>query len=77
MVPRSWALPAGHTPGNRRGRRAKPGEGLRCFVCLHIRYACSLPLLSQPLPSSLLLLLYFTISSPLPLLPLSANFPPP
>ncbi|VDL96595.1 unnamed protein product [Schistocephalus solidus] len=33
-APRSWTLPSGHTPGNRHDRRAKPGEGLRCCVCL-------------------------------------------
>ncbi|VDL94827.1 unnamed protein product [Schistocephalus solidus] len=32
-----WVLPSGHTPGNRHDRRAKPGEGLRCCVCLHTR----------------------------------------
>ncbi|VDL98738.1 unnamed protein product [Schistocephalus solidus] len=29
-----WGTPSGHTPGNRHDRRAKPGEGLRCGVCL-------------------------------------------
>ncbi|VDL88512.1 unnamed protein product [Schistocephalus solidus] len=24
VAPRSWALPSGHTPGNRHGRRVKP-----------------------------------------------------
>ncbi|VDL93536.1 unnamed protein product [Schistocephalus solidus] len=28
-------LPSGHTPGNRHDRWARPGEGLRCCVCLH------------------------------------------
>ncbi|VDL90618.1 unnamed protein product [Schistocephalus solidus] len=37
VAPRSWVLPSGHTPGNRHDRRAKPGEGLRCCVCLHTR----------------------------------------
>ncbi|VDM04858.1 unnamed protein product [Schistocephalus solidus] len=37
VVPRSWVLPSGHTPGNRFDRRTKPGEGLRCCVCLHTR----------------------------------------
>ncbi|VDM05488.1 unnamed protein product [Schistocephalus solidus] len=35
VAPRSWVLPSGHTPGNSHDRRAKPGEGLRCCVCLH------------------------------------------
>ncbi|VDL97649.1 unnamed protein product [Schistocephalus solidus] len=26
VAPCSWALPSGHTPGNRQDRRAKPGE---------------------------------------------------
>ncbi|VDL91883.1 unnamed protein product, partial [Schistocephalus solidus] len=30
-------LPSGYTPCNRHDWRAKPGEGLRCCVCLHIR----------------------------------------
>ncbi|VDL89433.1 unnamed protein product [Schistocephalus solidus] len=30
-------LPNGHTLGNRHDRRAKPGEGLGCCVCLHTR----------------------------------------
>ncbi|VDL95429.1 unnamed protein product [Schistocephalus solidus] len=30
VAPRSWALPSGHTPGNRHDRWAKPDEGLRC-----------------------------------------------
>ncbi|VDL85244.1 unnamed protein product [Schistocephalus solidus] len=38
VAPRSWVLPSGHTPGNRYDQRAKPGEGLRCCVCLHTRY---------------------------------------
>ncbi|VDL99339.1 unnamed protein product [Schistocephalus solidus] len=29
---------SGHTLGNRNDRRAKPGEGLRCWVCLDTRY---------------------------------------
>uniref|UniRef100_A0A183S8Z1 Ovule protein n=1 Tax=Schistocephalus solidus TaxID=70667 RepID=A0A183S8Z1_SCHSO len=33
----------GHTPGNSHDQHAKPGEGLRCCVCLHTRYVCSLP----------------------------------
>ncbi|VDL95512.1 unnamed protein product [Schistocephalus solidus] len=33
----SWVLPSGHTPGQRHDRWAKPGEGLRCCVCLHTR----------------------------------------
>ncbi|VDL88755.1 unnamed protein product [Schistocephalus solidus] len=37
VAPRSWVLPSGHTPGNRHDRRAKPGEGLQCCVCLHTR----------------------------------------
>ncbi|VDL92861.1 unnamed protein product [Schistocephalus solidus] len=36
-APRSWVRPSDHTPGNRHDRWAKPGEGLRCCVCLHIR----------------------------------------
>ncbi|VDL92810.1 unnamed protein product [Schistocephalus solidus] len=31
-------LLSGQPPGNRRNRWAKPGEGLRCCVCLHTRY---------------------------------------
>ncbi|VDL86638.1 unnamed protein product [Schistocephalus solidus] len=45
-------LPSGHTPGNHHDRRAKPGEGLRCCVCLHTWYVCSLPPALSPLPSS-------------------------
>ncbi|VDL85857.1 unnamed protein product [Schistocephalus solidus] len=48
-------LPSGHTPGNRHDRRAKPGEGVRCCVCLHTRYVCSLnpsPVLPVPLLAS-------------------------
>ncbi|VDL94166.1 unnamed protein product [Schistocephalus solidus] len=37
VAPRSWVLPGGHTPANRHDRWAKPGEGLRCSVCLHTR----------------------------------------
>ncbi|VDL95759.1 unnamed protein product [Schistocephalus solidus] len=37
VAPQSWVLPSGHTPGNRNDQRAKPGEGLRCCVCLHTR----------------------------------------
>ncbi|VDL99116.1 unnamed protein product [Schistocephalus solidus] len=43
--------------GNRHDRRAKPGDGLQCCVCLHTRYVCSLPFPSplfrahSPLPS--------------------------
>ncbi|VDM06027.1 unnamed protein product [Schistocephalus solidus] len=37
-APRSWAPPSGHSLGNRHQRRAKPGEGLRCCVCLRTRY---------------------------------------
>ncbi|VDM05492.1 unnamed protein product, partial [Schistocephalus solidus] len=37
LAPRSWVLPSDYTPGNLPDRRAKPGEGLRCFVCLHTR----------------------------------------
>ncbi|VDL92180.1 unnamed protein product [Schistocephalus solidus] len=37
MAPCSWALPSGRTPGYHYDRRAKPGEGLRCCVCLHTR----------------------------------------
>ncbi|VDL90757.1 unnamed protein product [Schistocephalus solidus] len=37
VAPRSWVLPSGHTPGNHHDRWDKPGEGLRCCVCLHIR----------------------------------------
>ncbi|VDL96921.1 unnamed protein product [Schistocephalus solidus] len=37
VAPRSWVFSSGHTPGNRHDRRAKPGEGLRCCVCLHTR----------------------------------------
>ncbi|VDL89269.1 unnamed protein product [Schistocephalus solidus] len=32
-----WALLSGHILGIRQNRRAKPGEGLRCCVCLHTR----------------------------------------
>ncbi|BHF67949.1 hypothetical protein SprV_0301097800 [Sparganum proliferum] len=32
---RTWALLSGHTPGNRLDRRAKPGEGIRVYVCTH------------------------------------------
>ncbi|VDM03663.1 unnamed protein product [Schistocephalus solidus] len=39
VAPQSWVLPSGHTPDNRNDRRAKPGEGLRCCVCLHTRHA--------------------------------------
>ncbi|VDL95807.1 unnamed protein product [Schistocephalus solidus] len=50
-------LPSGHTPGNRHDQRAKPGEGLRCCVCLHTRYVSSLrpalPPLLFPAHSSL------------------------
>ncbi|VDM01722.1 unnamed protein product [Schistocephalus solidus] len=35
VAPRSWILPSGHTPGTHHDRRAKPGEGLPCCVCLH------------------------------------------
>ncbi|VDM02983.1 unnamed protein product [Schistocephalus solidus] len=38
VAPRSWDLPSGHTLGNRHDRRTKPGEGLRCCVCLPTRY---------------------------------------
>ncbi|VDL91797.1 unnamed protein product [Schistocephalus solidus] len=37
VVPRSWALPSGHTPGYHHDRRAKRGEGLWHRVCLHTR----------------------------------------
>ncbi|VDL94764.1 unnamed protein product [Schistocephalus solidus] len=37
VAPRSWVFPSGHTPGKHHDRRAKPGEGLRCCVCLHTR----------------------------------------
>ncbi|VDL89377.1 unnamed protein product [Schistocephalus solidus] len=37
MAPRSWALPRDHTPRNRHDRRAKSGEGLQGYVCLHTR----------------------------------------
>ncbi|VDL89446.1 unnamed protein product [Schistocephalus solidus] len=37
VAPRSWVLSSSHTPGNRHDRWAKPGEGLRCGVCLHTR----------------------------------------
>ncbi|VDM00256.1 unnamed protein product [Schistocephalus solidus] len=37
MAPRSWDLPNGHTSGNRHFQQTKPGEGLRCCVCLHAR----------------------------------------
>ncbi|VDL97860.1 unnamed protein product [Schistocephalus solidus] len=54
VAPRSWVLLSGHTQGKRHDQRAKPGEGLRCCVCLHTRYACSLPLLfPSPLCPSL------------------------
>ncbi|VDM02895.1 unnamed protein product [Schistocephalus solidus] len=36
-APRSWVLPSGNSPGNRHDWQAKPGEGLRCCVCLHTR----------------------------------------
>ncbi|VDM02069.1 unnamed protein product [Schistocephalus solidus] len=54
---RSWALPSGHTPGNRHVRRTKPGESRWCCVCLHDRYVCFLPpfpLLPATPPSSAL-----------------------
>ncbi|VDL93876.1 unnamed protein product [Schistocephalus solidus] len=35
--PHHWVLPGDHTPGNRHYWRARPGEGLRCCVCLHTR----------------------------------------
>uniref|UniRef100_A0A183SU87 Arrestin_C domain-containing protein n=1 Tax=Schistocephalus solidus TaxID=70667 RepID=A0A183SU87_SCHSO len=38
VAARSWVFPSCHTPGNRHDRRAKPGEGPRCCVCLHTRY---------------------------------------
>ncbi|VDM06489.1 unnamed protein product [Schistocephalus solidus] len=65
-------LPNGHTPGNRHDWRAKPGEGLRCCVCLHNQYVCFLPPVLAHLQSSLPFLLSF--STPL-LSPLSS--PPP
>ncbi|VDL98323.1 unnamed protein product [Schistocephalus solidus] len=37
VAPHGWALPSGYTPGNRHDRRAKPGAGLQCCVCLHTR----------------------------------------
>ncbi|VDM05785.1 unnamed protein product [Schistocephalus solidus] len=37
VAPRSWVLPSGRSPGNRHDRRAKPGDGLRCCVCVHTR----------------------------------------
>ncbi|VDL96412.1 unnamed protein product [Schistocephalus solidus] len=37
LAPQSWVLPSRHTPGNRHDLCAKPGEGLRCCVCLHTR----------------------------------------
>ncbi|VDM00839.1 unnamed protein product [Schistocephalus solidus] len=37
VAPRSWVFPSSHTLGNRHDRRAKPDEGLRCCVCLHIQ----------------------------------------
>ncbi|VDL98578.1 unnamed protein product [Schistocephalus solidus] len=68
-------LLSGHTPGNRHDWRTKPVEGLRCCVCLHTRYICSLPPVIAlyrppcpfsspfpPLPSSLLLILKPLIS---------------
>ncbi|VDM04566.1 unnamed protein product [Schistocephalus solidus] len=55
-------LSSGHTRGNRHDRWAKPDEGLRCCVCLHTRYICSLPPTLPPLPFSL----PFPLSSPLP-----------
>ncbi|VDL90424.1 unnamed protein product [Schistocephalus solidus] len=39
VAPRSWVLPSDPTPGNRHDRWAKPGEGIRCCVCLHTRSA--------------------------------------
>ncbi|VDL93874.1 unnamed protein product [Schistocephalus solidus] len=85
-------LSSGHTPGNRHDRRAKPGEGLRCCVCIHTQYVCSLPTvlaLSRPpcpssshfttqLPSSLLLLHHPSslLLFLFLLLPLSSPFPP-
>ncbi|VDL90195.1 unnamed protein product [Schistocephalus solidus] len=64
VAPRSWVFPEGDNPGNRYDRITKPGEGLRCCVCLHTRYVCSLPPAFPPLPSSL----PFPISLPSPLL---------
>ncbi|VDM03397.1 unnamed protein product [Schistocephalus solidus] len=63
-------LLSGHTPGNRKDRWAKPGEGLLCCVCLHTRYVCSFPPGLAPLPSSLSTLSppTSTPSSPLALL---------
>ncbi|VDM03930.1 unnamed protein product [Schistocephalus solidus] len=37
VAPLSWVPPSGHTTGNRHDQWAKPGEGLRCCVCLHTR----------------------------------------
>ncbi|VDL96533.1 unnamed protein product [Schistocephalus solidus] len=85
-------LPSGHIPGNHHDRRAKPGEGLRCCVCLHTRYVYShppvlarsrppCPSYSPPL-SSLLLIVHpllsplLTLDSTPSLLPLSSPFPP-
>ncbi|VDL87516.1 unnamed protein product [Schistocephalus solidus] len=53
MAPRSWASPSDHTPGNCHDWRAKLGEGLRFFVCLHSQCLCSLPPALSHLQSSL------------------------
>ncbi|VDL90034.1 unnamed protein product [Schistocephalus solidus] len=63
VAPRSWVLPSGHTPGNRHDRRTKPGEVLRCYMCLQTRYVCCLPLLC---PLSLPPCPFLSSSSPLP-----------
>ncbi|VDL89258.1 unnamed protein product [Schistocephalus solidus] len=42
VAPRSWVLPGGHTQGNRYDQQTKPGEGLQCCVCFHIRDGDSL-----------------------------------
>ncbi|VDL93488.1 unnamed protein product, partial [Schistocephalus solidus] len=73
-LPGSQLSPSGHTPANRHDQRAKPGEGLRCCVCLHTRYLCSLPpvlaLSRPPCPSS------SPFPTPLPS-PLTSPPPPP
>ncbi|VDL89417.1 unnamed protein product [Schistocephalus solidus] len=69
-------LLSSYTLGNCQDQRAKPGEGLRCGVCLHTRYICALlPALPPPpysLPFHPPTFLLSSLHSPLlsPLLPL-------
>ncbi|VDL94580.1 unnamed protein product [Schistocephalus solidus] len=39
VAPQSLVLPSGNTACNNHDRRAKPGEGLRCHMCLQTRMA--------------------------------------